>query len=70
MTTAHDPNVSLSRPSLTCCYVATATQYLFQSILDLQATNLFLDIGHGIGNTCLQAAYTIGCDARGIERKE
>ena len=28
---------------------------------------IFLDIGHGIGNGVLQAAYTCGCEARGIE---
>ena len=28
---------------------------------------MFLDIGHGIGNACLQAAFTAGCEARGIE---
>mmetsp|Transcript_20343 Transcript_20343/g.30981 ORF Transcript_20343/g.30981 Transcript_20343/m.30981 type:complete len:248 (+) Transcript_20343:108-851(+) len=27
----------------------------------------FLDIGHGIGNVSLQAAFVIGCEARGIE---
>lgn len=28
---------------------------------------VFVDIGHGVGNAVLQAAYTIGCEARGIE---
>lgn len=28
---------------------------------------MFLDIGHGIGNTCIQVAFTVGCEARGIE---
>lgn len=28
---------------------------------------MFVDLGHGIGNTVLQAALTVGCDARGIE---
>ena len=35
--------------------------------LCLGQDDVFLDIGHGIGNTCLQAAFTIGCEARGIE---
>lgn len=30
----------------------------------------FLDIGHGIGNLCLQAAYMFGCRAKGIEIDE
>lgn len=29
--------------------------------------DVFVDIGHGIGNTVLQAAYTRGCEAHGIE---
>ncbi|CAB9508326.1 expressed unknown protein [Seminavis robusta] len=33
----------------------------------LKPTDSVVDIGHGIGNSCLQAAYTIGCKARGIE---
>lgn len=28
---------------------------------------MFLDIGHGIGNAPLQAAFTAGCEARGVE---
>ena len=33
----------------------------------MKRDDVFLDIGHGIGNTCIQAAYTVGCEARGIE---
>ena len=36
-------------------------------VLHLKRSDVFLDIGHGVGNTCLQAAYCIGCEARGIE---
>ena len=36
-------------------------------ILEITKDDVFLDIGHGIGNSCFQAAYTTGCDARGIE---
>jgi hypothetical protein len=28
---------------------------------------VFCDIGHGVGNVVFQAAYTLGCEARGIE---
>jgi hypothetical protein len=28
---------------------------------------IFCDIGHGIGNLVHQAAYTYGCESRGIE---
>ena len=35
--------------------------------LDIRSTDVFLDIGHGIGNTCIQAAFTTGCDSKGIE---
>jgi precorrin-6B methylase 2 len=29
--------------------------------------DIFLDIGHGLGNFPVQAAYRTGCEARGIE---
>ena len=28
---------------------------------------VFCDIGHGVGNLPLQAAFTYGCESRGIE---
>lgn len=34
---------------------------------NLKPEEIFLDIGHGIGNATLQAAFTIGCESRGIE---
>jgi hypothetical protein len=37
------------------------------SILEVTRHDVFLDIGHGIGNTCLYASYCIGCESRGIE---
>jgi len=39
-------------------------------ITNLTSDQIFLDIGHGIGNAPLQMAYTIGCKARGIELVE
>ena len=36
-------------------------------LMELKKEDVFLDIGHGIGNTCMQAAFTVGCEARGIE---
>jgi hypothetical protein len=36
-------------------------------VLQLRREDVFLDIGHGIGNACIQAAFTFGCEARGIE---
>lgn len=41
-------------------------QRIFQ-IMNLQPTDIFIDLGHGIGNATLQAAYTRGCESRGIE---
>lgn len=38
-----------------------------KEILGLKQDDVFLDIGHGIGNTCIQVAFTAGCEARGIE---
>jgi len=29
--------------------------------------HIFVDLGHGIGNACLQASYTLGCKSNGIE---
>jgi hypothetical protein len=40
---------------------------LMGEILLVRKEDVFLDIGHGIGNTCIQAAFTVGCEARGIE---
>jgi hypothetical protein len=40
---------------------------LMDEILFVRKDDVFLDIGHGIGNTCIQAAFTVGCEARGIE---
>uniref|UniRef100_A0A7S4M4R7 Histone-lysine N-methyltransferase, H3 lysine-79 specific n=1 Tax=Odontella aurita TaxID=265563 RepID=A0A7S4M4R7_9STRA len=34
---------------------------------ELKPSEIFLDIGHGAGNACLQAAFTVGCEARGVE---
>jgi cyclopropane fatty-acyl-phospholipid synthase-like methyltransferase len=42
-------------------------KHLLVNILQLKDDDVFLDLGHGIGNICIQAAYTIGCEARGIE---
>ena len=36
-------------------------------VMGIQRNSCFVDLGSGIGNTVLQAAYTIGCDAKGIE---
>lgn len=44
-----------------------ATDYIFRKVLDLKKEDVFVDIGHGIGNSVLQAAFTIGCESRGIE---
>jgi Histone methylation protein DOT1 len=40
---------------------------IIDDILGLTMDDVFLDIGHGIGNTCMHAAFTVGCEARGIE---
>jgi len=36
-------------------------------LADLKRNEIFLDIGHGLGNAVLQAAFTVGCEARGLE---
>uniref|UniRef100_A0A7S3JV74 Histone-lysine N-methyltransferase, H3 lysine-79 specific n=1 Tax=Aureoumbra lagunensis TaxID=44058 RepID=A0A7S3JV74_9STRA len=37
------------------------------NLANLQSSEIFLDIGSGIGTVALQAASCIGCEARGIE---
>jgi hypothetical protein len=44
-----------------------AMDHIFRRLLHLRKNDVFVDIGHGIGNTLLQAAHTVGCEARGIE---
>jgi len=34
---------------------------------NLKPHEIFLDIGHGLGNAVIQASFTIGCESRGIE---
>jgi hypothetical protein len=45
----------------------TAAHYLLNSIAQLTPRSVICDLGHGIGNLIIQAAYTIGCECRGIE---
>ena len=35
--------------------------------MGVEKKNTFVDLGHGIGNACLQASYTIGCHSKGVE---
>ena len=44
-----------------------ATDHIFRELMKLEESDVFVDIGHGIGNTLLQASYTYGCESRGIE---
>lgn len=44
-----------------------AMQKVFHDVMGLQPDSIFVDLGHGIGNTCLQAAFTVGCHSKGIE---
>lgn len=44
-----------------------ATRAIFKHIAKLKYFQVFLDIGHGVGNTVLQAAYTVGSESCGIE---
>jgi hypothetical protein len=37
------------------------------NILELEQNDTFMDIGHGLGIPSIQAAFTRGCEARGIE---
>lgn len=46
-------------------------QFIFNAAMGgLGRENVFLDIGHGIGNVVIQGAFTRGCRSRGIEYVE
>ena len=38
------------------------------NIMKLKPTDVFIDLGHGIGLVSIQAAYTRACESRGIEK--
>ena len=40
------------------------------TLFDLKPNDTFLDLGHGLGLPSIQAAYTIGCDAKVIELEQ
>ena len=40
---------------------------MIDEVIGLTKDMVYVDIGHGIGNTCMQAAFTVGCESRGIE---
>ena len=44
-----------------------ATDEMLSECLQVRETDIFVDIGHGLGNAVMQAAYTHGCTSRGIE---
>lgn len=44
-----------------------AMDKVFREVLELKPDDVFVDIGHGIGNTMMQASYTFGCESRGVE---
>lgn len=45
----------------------TAAHILLDSIAHLKPKSVICDPGHGVGNLVIQAAYTMGCEGRGIE---
>jgi hypothetical protein len=47
-------------------FLSVATQKIFD-LTNLKRSDVFIDIGHGIGNAVIQAAVTVGCKSRGIE---
>jgi hypothetical protein len=47
--------------------VETSACYTVLQQLELTADDTFLDIGHGIGNIVLMAAYLFHCHSRGVE---
>ena len=47
--------------------VGIVGKFLLGTIGKLGKDKVFCDIGHGIGNLPIQAAFTHGCESRGIE---
>jgi len=47
-----------------------AVQDILKRILRVLREDVFIDVGHGIGLISLQAAFTVGCESRGIEVDE
>ena len=45
----------------------TAAEMVLRDFLEVQKSDIFVDLGHGIGNVALQASYMFGCESRGIE---
>ena len=43
------------------------TKPILEELGGLSSTSVFCDIGHGIGTVVLDAAFTVGCESRGIE---
>ena len=50
---------------LTLCLLVF--QFVLGTIGNLGKGHVFVDVGHGIGNLPIQAAFTRGCESRGIE---
>jgi hypothetical protein len=47
--------------------LSNACHVVFRDLLRLHRSDIFVDIGHGIGSIVFQAAYTFGCESHGIE---
>jgi hypothetical protein len=48
-------------------YVIFCSSQLVFKLLNLTVADVFADWGSGIGNTLFQAAFTVGCETKGIE---
>ena len=44
-----------------------AAHFMLQTIAQLKPGSVFCDLGHGAAHLVLQAAFTTGCESRGIE---
>ena len=47
-----------------------AAHFMLQTIAQLKPGSVFCDLGHGAAHLVLQAAFTTGCESRGIELME
>jgi hypothetical protein len=47
--------------------LTTATHYILNDIAKVKKGSVVVDLGHGAGNFVIKAAYTMGCESRGLE---
>ena len=64
-------NKTIMLPTQTCTIygrvLTTATHFILNDIAKVKKGSVVVDLGHGAGNFVIHAAYTMGCESRGLE---